>query len=115
MARLEPGKFCPLIKKDCIGLQCSWYTQVRGTDPQSGAEVDEYACAIAWLPMLMINTAKETREGAAATESLRNNLVETMEASQNVQVAIASLVLNKTLAIGGSTEHGTHTDSKSPD
>lgn len=70
--KLEPGKFCPLIKKDCIGLQCSWFTQVRGKHPQSSAEVDEWACAVAWMPLLSINTAQEVRQGAAATESLRN-------------------------------------------
>lgn len=73
--KLEVGKFCPLIKKDCIGLSCSWFTQVRGTSPQSGEETDEWACAIAWLPLLSINVAKEVRQGAAATESFRNAVV----------------------------------------
>lgn len=91
MARLEQGKFCPLIKKDCIGLKCSWYTQIRGADPQSGREVDEYACAIAWLPMLLIETAKEVRQGAAATESLRNKTVETAESAMKVQIAMATM------------------------
>ena len=88
--KIEPGKFCPLIKKDCAGLQCSWFTQVRGTNPQSGAEVDEWACAIAWLPMLLINTAKEVRQGAAATESFRNQMVDASEKSRQMQIAIAS-------------------------
>lgn len=91
MAKLEAGKFCPLIKKDCIGIQCSWYTQVRGTDPNSGREVDEYACAITWLPMLLINTANQTRQGAAATESLRNKVMETAETALKTQVALAGL------------------------
>lgn len=89
MARLEPGKFCPLIKKDCIQLQCSWYTQVRGTEPQSGKEVDEWACAIAWMPMLLINTAQEVRQGAAATESLRNQMVDASDANRKAAAAIA--------------------------
>lgn len=89
MAQLEQGKFCPLIKKDCIGLQCSWYTLVRGTNPQTGREVDEWACAIAWMPMLMINTAQEVRQGAAATESLRNEMVGAAEASGKAMVALA--------------------------
>lgn len=88
--KLEPGKFCPLIKKDCIGLQCSWFTQVRGTNPQSGAEVDDWACAIAWLPMLLINTAQEVRQGAAATESFRNQMVDASEKALQTQVAIAN-------------------------
>lgn len=72
---LKPGKFCPLLKKDCVGLQCSWFTQVRGTNPQSGGEVDEWACAIAWLPILQIENALQTRQVGAATESFRNEMV----------------------------------------
>lgn len=92
MARLEPGTFCPLIKNDCITNKCSWYTQVRGTDPQSGREVDEFACAVAWLPVLLINTAKETREGAAATESLRNQMVQAADTALKAQLGIAGLI-----------------------
>ena len=76
---------------DCIGLQCSWFTQVRGTNPQSGAEVDDWACAITWLPMLLINTAQEVRQGAAATESFRNEMVDASEKARQTQIAIASL------------------------
>ena len=89
--KLETGKFCPLIKKDCIGLQCILFTQVRGTNPQSGAEVDEWACAIAWLPMLLINTANEVRQGAAATESFRNHMVVASETAVKTQIAIANM------------------------
>jgi hypothetical protein len=91
MARLEPGKFCPLIKEDCIGLKCSWYTHVRGTNPQSGQEVDEYACAVAWTPILLINAAREMREGAAATESMRNQMVSAADTALKVQIAIAGM------------------------
>ena len=73
--KLERGTYCPLLKKDCVGLKCAWFTQIRGTDPNSGKEVDSWECAIAWLPMLMINAANEARQGAAATESFRNEMV----------------------------------------
>lgn len=89
--KLEPGKFCPLIQKDCVGLTCSWFTQVRGTHPQSGADVDEWACAIAWMPMLLINTAQEVRQGAAATEDFRNQMVQASEKALQTQVAIAGV------------------------
>ena len=46
--------------------------QVRGEHPQTGVEVDEWGCAIAWMPVLMINAAKEQRQTAAAVESFRN-------------------------------------------
>jgi len=73
--QIAEGIYCPLLKKDCITLKCAWFTQVRGTNPQTGKEVDEFQCAVKWLPMLMIEVAKETRQGAAATESFRNEVV----------------------------------------
>jgi hypothetical protein len=48
---------------------------LRGTHPQTGAEIDEWMCAISAMPMLQIEVAKEARQGAAATESFRNEMV----------------------------------------
>jgi len=73
--QLKQGTFCPLIKKDCIQTQCSWFTQLRGTHPQTGQEIDEWMCAISALPMLQIEVAKQARSGAVATESFRNEMV----------------------------------------
>lgn len=74
--RLESGNFCPVIGGDCKQLECKWFIHLRGADPQSGQEIDEYDCAIKWLPTLLIENAKETRQGAAATESFRNVMLE---------------------------------------
>ena len=74
--KIEPGTFCPLLKEDCIQFKCVFWTQLRGTHPQSGAEIDEWSCAIAWLPILLIENAKEIKQGAAATESFRNVMLE---------------------------------------
>lgn len=73
--QIKPGSFCPLLKKDCVQLKCAWFMQLRGTNPNTGAEVDEWMCAITALPMLQVEVAKETRQGAAATESFRNEVV----------------------------------------
>jgi hypothetical protein len=59
--------------------KCPWWNQLRGKHPQTGAEVDEWACSISWLPMLMVETAKEVRQGAAATESFRNEVAKVGE------------------------------------
>jgi hypothetical protein len=72
---LKSGTFCPLIKKDCVQLQCAWFTCLRGTNPNTGKEIDEWMCAVSALPMLQIEVAKEARQGAAATESFRNEMV----------------------------------------
>ena len=69
---IKNAPFCPLIKKDCKQLGCSWFIKVRGSDPQTSREIDEWGCAVTWLPMLLIANINETRQGAAATESFRN-------------------------------------------
>ena len=79
--KLEQGKFCPLIGKDCIGLQCSWFTQIRGTHPQTGEPVDEWGCAVTWMPMLMIDNSQQQRQTGAAVESFRNETVKKLQDS----------------------------------
>lgn len=78
---LKPGKFCPLVKKDCLGLQCAWFTQVRGHNPNTGAAVDEWACAIAWMPMLQIENSQQQRQTSAAVSSFRDEVVKSQTAS----------------------------------
>jgi hypothetical protein len=77
--KLEPGKYCPLIKKDCIGLQCSWFMLVRGKHPQTGQDVDEWGCAVTWLPVLLIENSQQQRQTGAAVESFRNEVVKSAE------------------------------------
>jgi hypothetical protein len=80
--QIKSGTFCPLIKKDCVGLQCAWFTQLRGINPQTGEPIDEWDCAVKWLPMLLIENAKEVRQGAAATESFRNEMIDRADAAR---------------------------------
>jgi len=68
-------KHCPLYKEPCHEHQCRWYIQLQGTHPQDGRAISEWGCAVEWLPILMIEQAKEIRQGAAAVESLRNENV----------------------------------------
>ena len=88
--QIKNGTFCPLIKKDCIQLKCAWFTCLRGTNPNTGQEIDEWMCAVTALPLLQIEVAKETRQGAAATESFRNEMVHATAQSTAVFAAIAT-------------------------
>jgi len=89
MAKLEPGDFCPLIKSDCIGLKCSWYTQIRGTNPNSGDPIDEWGCAVSWMPFLAIEVAQKSNQTGAAVESFRNEVVKANH--QNQQLFVKSI------------------------
>ncbi len=77
--KIKAGNYCPLLQKECIGLQCAWITQIRGMDPQTGEDVDEWDCAIKWLPFLMIENTKKNIESGAAVESFRNEVVQRMD------------------------------------
>lgn len=80
----DPDKECPisyvqgekgLERGPCTKHDCHWFIQLQGTNPQTGLSVDEWGCAVAWLPTLLIENAKEVRQGAAAIESFRNEMV----------------------------------------
>ena len=75
MAKIEQGKLCPLIGEDCRGLECSWYTKIAGTNPQTGEPVEEWGCAVAWIPFLQIDNSKAINQQGAAVESFRNEML----------------------------------------
>ena len=96
--KIEPGNFCPLIGKDCIKLECSWFTQVRGTNPQTGKEVDEWGCAITWMPMLLIENSQMQRQTGAAVESARNESVRDNEANRKLIKQVTTAILQSPIA-----------------
>ncbi len=102
---LEQETFCPLIKKPCRGLKCLWFTQLTGKHPQTGKNIDEWDCAIKWLPILMIENTKETMSLAASIDSFRN---ETMKG----QVAVMHMAAKGDLEIGEKEMGGTMIESK---
>lgn len=71
------GFMCPLHKKDMSTVchKCPLWIQVKGTDPQTGQEVDQWNCSLAWLPKLLIENSQMSRQTGAAVESFRNEMV----------------------------------------
>jgi hypothetical protein len=91
--KLEVKNNCPLNNfEPCKQLDCAWFVQMRGTDPNTGKEVDDYACAIAWTPMLLVENAAQSRQTGAAVESFRNEMVKGTQESQ--KLLLASMELN---------------------
>jgi hypothetical protein len=73
---MKDGEFCPLIKKKCVQHKCAWYTQVRGTNPNTGQEVDEWKCAVSWMPMMAVEIAQKSNQtGAAVCKSPKSKVV----------------------------------------
>ena len=98
--QLKNGTFCPLIKKDCVELKCAWFTRIQGYDMNTGAQVDEYQCAVTLMPMLLVENSGQQRQTGAAVESFRNEMVRANEQSQKVLLAAAKV--QDQVLIGGS-------------
>lgn len=74
--KITPKTNCPLNSfEPCKELECAWFTQIRGHNPNTGVEVDEWGCAMSWLPILMIENSQQQRSTGAAVESFRNEMV----------------------------------------
>jgi hypothetical protein len=94
---MEEKTFCPLGSKcvdakDGVIHRCAWHVMVRGTNRNTGEEVDDWRCAMNWLPMLMIENSAMQRETGAAVESFRNEMVEANRTSQQILLETTSRV-----------------------
>lgn len=86
--KIESKSNCPLNSfEPCKQLDCSWFIQLRGMNPNTGQDVDEWGCSMAWLPVLMIENSQQQRQTGAAVESFRNEMVRANDTSQQVLLA----------------------------
>lgn len=78
---LQPKNNCPLDGfNPCRQMDCGWFTQIRGTGPD-GKEVDSWGCAVAWMPMLLLENAHQSRQTASSVDSFRNSMIDANERS----------------------------------
>ena len=96
--KLEREHWCPLIGEECMKLKCEWFTQVRGQNPNTGEEVDEWGCAVTWLPMLLIENSQQQRQTGAAVESARNETVRDNEENRRLIKQITTAMLQNPIA-----------------
>jgi hypothetical protein len=74
--KIQPKSNCPLNGfQPCKELECAWFVQVRGHNPNTGEQVDDWGCSIAWMPVLLIDNSQQQRSTGAAVESFRNEMV----------------------------------------
>lgn len=99
-------KLCPMPDETgkrgpCIENRCRWYIQLLGKNPQKDAPIEEWNCAISYLPILLIENAQQTRQFAASTDSARN------EARKDAAAITAGLVeIAQAAAVARPHRHG---------
>jgi hypothetical protein len=90
--KIEPKNNCPLDGfKPCRELECAWFIKIVGKNPQTGADIDDWGCSIAWMPILTIENSQQQRQTGAAVENFRNEMVKANEASHKVLLATAGI------------------------
>jgi hypothetical protein len=90
--KIEQKQNCPLNNfEPCKQLDCAWFMKLRGINPNTGQDVDEWGCSMAWLPILMIENSQQQRQTGSAVESFRNEMVKSNEVSQKVLLASIGL------------------------
>ncbi|MDB9996593.1 hypothetical protein OAE49_06210 [Gammaproteobacteria bacterium] len=88
--KLEVKDNCPLNGfEPCKKFDCAWFIQLRGTDPNTGEEVDDWGCSMAFMPILLIENAQQSRQTGAAVESFRNEMVKANDLNRDILAAQA--------------------------
>lgn len=89
--KIEPKTNCPLDNfNPCRQLECAWFLKIRGQNPNTGEDIDNWGCSMAWLPILTIENSQMQRQTGAAVESFRNEMVKANEMSHQVLIAAAT-------------------------
>lgn len=90
--KVEAKTNCPLNSfEPCKQLDCAWFMKVRGTNPNTGEEVDEWGCAMTWMPVMLIENSRQQRSTAAAIESFRNEMTSANNQTQNILMLAAGV------------------------
>ena len=83
--KIEVKQNCPLDDfKPCRQFDCAWFMKIQGKNPNTGEPTEDWGCAMAWMPVLLIENAQQSRSTGAAVESFRNEMVEANTRSQQL-------------------------------
>jgi hypothetical protein len=83
---MSSGKWCPFIGKNCKEHKCVMYTQIQGSDPQTGEPINRWGCAIAWMPTLTIEVAQKVNQSSSAVDSMKNEMVKQNKLNQMLKM-----------------------------
>ena len=77
---LKSKNGCPLHNfEPCKQLDCAWFTKIAGKNPQGQKEIEEWGCAVTFMPILMVANTNSNTRTQAAIESFRNKMVSQQE------------------------------------
>ena len=99
--KLESKSNCPINNfEPCKLWECAWFIEIKGSHPQLGTPLNEWGCSIAWLPIMLIDNARQQHSTASAVESFRNEMIKANETSQEILMKTARLTNDEPKYIG---------------
>lgn len=73
---------CPLDGfNECRQLECAWFVKMRGNDPETGQETEEYACGMSWMPLLLIENVAHSANMNASVERFKEDMIQANNSS----------------------------------
>lgn len=98
--KLEVKQNCPLNGfEPCKQFECAWFMKIQGKNPNDGQDIEEWGCAMSWLPILLIENAQQSRSTGAAVENFRNEMVAANAENLKALIATAHMQGSKQLKI----------------
>jgi len=94
--KIQPGNFCPLLKKECVQTQCKWFRPVDCVKPGTAEHFQEWDCAMSWLVVLQKDAISAALTTTASTDKMCNEVVKRMDDP----VRVVELPNSQPLAIG---------------
>ena len=92
--KLEVKDNCPLNGfEKCKQFECAWFIELKGKNPQTGEDVNDWGCSMAVLPLLLVENARQSYHTGAAVESLRNKVVEQTKEVYEIAARNGNLVI----------------------
>ncbi len=92
---------CPLNGKLCIDgtredfpeingtkVKCRWWQHLYGKDPQTEKMIDQWDCAVAWLPITTIETSQMAKQTAAGVDKVANEVAAAKTVFGGLSIAI---------------------------
>ncbi len=110
---------CPLNGKHCLDgsredfptnavggkMKCMWWQHLAGKDPQSEKMIDQYDCAVAWLPIVTVEAAQMSRQTGASVDKVANEVAAVKQgiAAMSGAIRIAAAGISQAVESGALT------------
>lgn len=93
--KIDPKATCPLNNfEPCKQLDCGWFMKVAGTHPNTGEQLEDWGCAVTWIPIMLMENGRQQHSTASAVESFRNEMVRSNEAGQQALLSVLQQAKN---------------------